>query len=217
MSNNTEPVIADNTKLIVTYDAETTLPDDIEPTITNDTKSIVEDITDYAIPDTIEPEITPPIVFITSEDNDTTQEIFEDLKVQPAEETQPSKVAEPIKEAQPMKEIQPSEEEARQKDTKAKQKEGPLPEENTKHIPELSGPVLDFYKHKNILMTGATGFIGKSILWKLIHSLGHNIGRVYILIRSGSNKRSKIGRPAERLKNEIFNNKVSCLFFFKKK
>lgn len=79
---------------------------------------------------------------------------------------------------------------------------------NSDFTKELSGPVLDFYKHKNILMTGATGFIGKTILWKLIQSLQHNLGRVYILIRSGSNKRSKIGRPAERLKNEIFNNKV---------
>lgn len=79
---------------------------------------------------------------------------------------------------------------------------------NSDFTQELSGPVLDFYKHKNILMTGATGFIGKTILWKLIQSLQHNLGRVYILIRSGSNKRNKIGRPVERLKNEIFNNKV---------
>ncbi|KAG0761729.1 hypothetical protein G6F57_007617 [Rhizopus arrhizus] len=82
---------------------------------------------------------------------------------------------------------------------------------NSDFTKELSGPVLDFYKHKNILMTGATGFIGKTILWKLIQSLQHNLGRVYILIRSGSNKRSKIGRPAERLKNEIFNNKAFVL------
>ena len=72
----------------------------------------------------------------------------------------------------------------------------------------FQGPIIDYYKNKNILMTGATGFIGKAILWKLIQSLRHHLGQVYILIRSGSNKRSKIGRPAERLKNEIFSNKV---------
>lgn len=72
----------------------------------------------------------------------------------------------------------------------------------------FQGPIIDYYKNKNILMTGATGFIGKAILWKLIQSLRQHLGQVYILIRSGSNKRSKIGRPAERLKNEIFSNKV---------
>lgn len=73
---------------------------------------------------------------------------------------------------------------------------------------EFQGPVIHHYRHKNILLTGATGFIGKAILWKLMQSLRQDIGQVYLLIRSGGNKRSKIGRPAERLKNEIFNNKV---------
>ncbi|KAL9542684.1 hypothetical protein MBANPS3_008490 [Mucor bainieri] len=73
---------------------------------------------------------------------------------------------------------------------------------------DFQGPVIDFYRNKNILMTGATGFIGKAILWKLIQALRHDLGSVYILIRSGSIKRSKIGRPSERLRNEIFNNKA---------
>lgn len=73
---------------------------------------------------------------------------------------------------------------------------------------DFQGPVVDFYRNKNILMTGATGFIGKAILWKLIQALRHDLGSIYILIRSGSIKRSKIGRPSERLRNEIFNNKV---------
>jgi hypothetical protein len=74
---------------------------------------------------------------------------------------------------------------------------------------DFKGPVIDFYKNKNILMTGVTGFVGKAILWKLIQALRQDIGSIYILIRSGSMKRSKIGRPEERLRNEIFNNKVS--------
>ncbi|KAI7899488.1 male sterility protein-domain-containing protein [Cokeromyces recurvatus] len=73
---------------------------------------------------------------------------------------------------------------------------------------DFKGPVIDYYKHKNILMTGVTGFIGKAILWKLIQALQQDIGTIYILIRSGSIKRSKIGRPSERLLNEIFNNKA---------
>lgn len=73
---------------------------------------------------------------------------------------------------------------------------------------DFKGPVIDFYKGKNILMTGITGFVGKAILWKLIQALRQDIGQIYILIRSGSIKRSKLGRPEERLRNEVFNNKV---------
>jgi hypothetical protein len=73
----------------------------------------------------------------------------------------------------------------------------------------LQGPVIDFYRNKNILLTGSTGFIGKSILWKLIHSLGGSIGRIYLLVRNGNTKRSKMGRPNDRIKNEILNNKAS--------
>lgn len=76
---------------------------------------------------------------------------------------------------------------------------------------DFQGPIVDFYRNKNILMTGVTGFVGKAILWKLIQALRQDIGFIYILIRSGSIKRSKIGRPSERLRNEIFNNKVKCL------
>lgn len=78
------------------------------------------------------------------------------------------------------------------------------------HIDEqdFQGPVIESFRHKNILMTGVTGFIGKAILWKLIQALRQDLGNVYILIRSGNIKRSKIGRPSERLRNEIFSNKV---------
>ncbi|KAI8975018.1 male sterility protein-domain-containing protein [Pilobolus umbonatus] len=80
----------------------------------------------------------------------------------------------------------------------------PITMENT----QFQGPVIDYYRNKNILMTGATGFIGKAILWKLIYSLRQDMGYVYILVRSGSHKRSKIGRPSERVQNEIWNNKA---------
>ncbi|KAI9480913.1 MAG: male sterility protein-domain-containing protein [Benjaminiella poitrasii] len=73
---------------------------------------------------------------------------------------------------------------------------------------DFQGSIIDHYKNKNILMTGVTGFIGKAILWKLIQALRQDIGTIYILIRSGSMKRSKIGRPSERLSNEVFNNKA---------
>lgn len=41
----------------------------------------------------------------------------------------------------------------------------------------------EFYANKNILITGATGFIGKVCLVKIIRSLG-NCGQVYVMLRS---------------------------------
>ncbi|KAL0095229.1 male sterility protein-domain-containing protein [Phycomyces blakesleeanus] len=75
-------------------------------------------------------------------------------------------------------------------------------------LPEFAGPVTRFYQHKNILLTGATGFVGKAVLWKLLQALGPNIGKIYVLIRNGSNKRSKVGRPTDRIRNEILSNKA---------
>ncbi|KAI9498954.1 male sterility protein-domain-containing protein [Zychaea mexicana] len=69
-------------------------------------------------------------------------------------------------------------------------------------------PVTEFYRGKTILLTGATGFVGKAVLWKLVQSLGPSLGKIYLLIRNGSNKRSKIGRPADRIKSEILSNKA---------
>ncbi|KAI8333643.1 male sterility protein-domain-containing protein [Chlamydoabsidia padenii] len=73
---------------------------------------------------------------------------------------------------------------------------------------ELPESVAHYYHNKNILLTGATGFVGKAVLWKLIHSLGQSIGRIYLLVRNGNTKRSKMGRPNDRIKNEILNNKA---------
>ncbi|KAI9310265.1 male sterility protein-domain-containing protein [Dichotomocladium elegans] len=69
-------------------------------------------------------------------------------------------------------------------------------------------PVADYYNGKTVLLTGATGFVGKAVLWKLIQSVGTKIGKIYLLIRSGSNKRHRIGRPTDRVKSEILNNKA---------
>lgn len=65
--------------------------------------------------------------------------------------------------------------------------------------------MLDFYRGKSILLTGSTGFLGKSILWKLIDSFGTDIDKIYLLVRYGNSKR-KIGRPHERLQSEILSN-----------
>ncbi|RUS28863.1 male sterility protein-domain-containing protein [Jimgerdemannia flammicorona] len=67
--------------------------------------------------------------------------------------------------------------------------------------------IVDFYRGRSVLLTGATGFVGKAVLWKLLDALGNDVEKIYVLIRNGSNKR-KMGRPKDRLKNEILSNKV---------
>ncbi|KAG0165159.1 hypothetical protein DFQ30_008902 [Apophysomyces sp. BC1015] len=85
-----------------------------------------------------------------------------------------------------------------------------LPVTNNTMNLDMKGPVFDFYRHKGILLTGVTGFVGKAVLWKLISSLGESMGKIYVLIRSGGNKRHKLGRPADRIQNEIIQNKASA-------
>ena len=59
--------------------------------------------------------------------------------------------------------------------------------------------VFEFYRGKNILLTGCTGFIGKVILEKLLRSCSE-LNCVYVMVRP---KRNNL--PMNRVKNEIFN------------
>jgi len=43
--------------------------------------------------------------------------------------------------------------------------------------------VIKFYRNKNVLITGASGFLGKVLLWKLIETCPE-IGKIYVLIRA---------------------------------
>ncbi|KAI8974277.1 male sterility protein-domain-containing protein [Pilobolus umbonatus] len=65
-------------------------------------------------------------------------------------------------------------------------------------------PLLDYYCNKNVLITGATGFVGKMILWKLLQSASV-INKVYVLIRP---KRIPAGSPSQRLLDEIVNTPI---------
>lgn len=47
--------------------------------------------------------------------------------------------------------------------------------------------IKEFYKNRDILITGGTGFVGKVLIEKILRSC-NNVGRVFILLRS---KRSK--------------------------
>ena len=60
----------------------------------------------------------------------------------------------------------------------------------------------NFYKNKTIFVTGATGFLGKVLLEKLLRSLP-NIKQIYVLVRP------KPGITIqERLNNEVFKSKI---------
>lgn len=87
------------------------------------------------------------------------------------------------------------------------------PEETAQNIPEqqLENPET-FYHDKTVLLTGATGFVGKALLWKLL-MIG--VKKVFILVRPIQQR----GRTTvqERLQEEILANKASALLNFPKR
>ena len=62
--------------------------------------------------------------------------------------------------------------------------------------------IREFYYNKSVLLTGATGFVGKALLWKL---LSLNVGKIFILLRSGQRRP---GSAFQRIKEDILTNKV---------
>jgi FlaA1/EpsC-like NDP-sugar epimerase len=70
-----------------------------------------------------------------------------------------------------------------------------------------SSEIIEFYKNKSIFITGATGFLGKALIEKLLRSC-NEIKSIYVLIRVKKGKSSQ-----ERL-NEIINCKVIFFYFF---
>ena len=64
--------------------------------------------------------------------------------------------------------------------------------------------IAEFYQHKDIFITGATGFLGKCLLEKLLRSVP-DIGKIMILMRPKKGKTVK-----ERL-DSIIASKVSLL------
>jgi hypothetical protein len=68
--------------------------------------------------------------------------------------------------------------------------------------------IRQFYRNKSVLVTGATGFVGKALLHKLLHSLHQEIDQIYLLIRLGPSHR-RLFNPTIRLQEEILSNKVN--------
>ena len=66
----------------------------------------------------------------------------------------------------------------------------------------------EYYSHKDIFVTGATGFLGKCLVEKLLRDIP-DIGRVMVLIRP---KRGK--SVEERFKKDVLNSKVNYIVYF---
>jgi len=65
----------------------------------------------------------------------------------------------------------------------------------------MSSPVQDFYRGKNLFITGGTGFVGIGLVEKLLRSC--DVGTIYLLMRP------KKGKQIEERLQELTKNLVS--------
>ncbi|KAI8149990.1 male sterility protein-domain-containing protein [Fennellomyces sp. T-0311] len=179
-----------------------TVPGDNEPIIAVDNTDKTGDNNDpppgISTPDTPKM-IIPTIVINQGDDNSYTQPLMSP--------SPPSSPETPAPTSDDSVELVSSPEEHRPPEEHVAVAGSPVEPSPEPTVLQLS-PVAEFYRGKTILLTGATGFVGKAVLWKLVQSFGPSLGKVYLLIRNGSNKRSKIGRPADRIKSEILSNRA---------
>ena len=67
--------------------------------------------------------------------------------------------------------------------------------------------ISEFFHNKTILITGATGFLGKPVVAKILTDLP-DIKRIYLLVRSRTNPNGKVSSAADRLEDEFFTSSV---------
>ncbi len=65
----------------------------------------------------------------------------------------------------------------------------------------------EFFRNKVILITGATGFLGKPLVAKILTNLS-DVQKMYLLIRSRTESNGKVYSAEERLENEFFTSSV---------
>jgi fatty acyl-CoA reductase len=64
-----------------------------------------------------------------------------------------------------------------------------------------SSPVQDFFRGKNIFITGGTGFLGMALIEKLLRSCP-DVGTIYVLVRPKKGKEVS-ARLEELIKNSV--------------
>lgn len=63
--------------------------------------------------------------------------------------------------------------------------------------------VVDSFAHKNVLITGVTGFLGKSIVEKLLRELP-NLGKIFLLIRGNGSSTAQARCQKEVFESQLF-------------
>lgn len=74
--------------------------------------------------------------------------------------------------------------------------------------PEPVMDVREFYKGKNILITGVTGYVGKAVAEKLLRSC--DVGKIFLLIRS--RPKTTVSQRLDRIKASVVSIKKSKSF-----
>lgn len=69
----------------------------------------------------------------------------------------------------------------------------------------MTSETAEFYRNKNIFITGGTGFLGIAIIEKLLRQTP-DVGKVYLLMRE------KRGKLIEQRLDELTKNEVILLF-----
>ncbi|MCH8327266.1 MAG: SDR family oxidoreductase, partial [Candidatus Marinimicrobia bacterium] len=67
--------------------------------------------------------------------------------------------------------------------------------------------ISEYFRDKTVLLTGATGFLGKSLVAKILTDLP-DIAKLYLLIRSRKTPSGVVISAADRLKNELLTSSV---------
>lgn len=65
--------------------------------------------------------------------------------------------------------------------------------------------IREFYQQKTVFLTGATGFVGKAVLWKLLNL---DVKKVFLLLRPGQRL---YGSTGNRLEDDVLSDKV-CMY-----
>lgn len=73
--------------------------------------------------------------------------------------------------------------------------------------PSENSKIAEFYKGKNVLVTGATGFLGKLLVEKLLRACP-DIATVFILVRP------KKGEDEHTRVDKLYSDQVFLFFFF---
>uniref|UniRef100_A0A8D9DWS6 Fatty acyl-CoA reductase n=1 Tax=Cacopsylla melanoneura TaxID=428564 RepID=A0A8D9DWS6_9HEMI len=90
-----------------------------------------------------------------------------------------------------------------------------------RHVPveEVGTPIQEFFRDASVLVTGGTGFMGKTVTEKLLRSCPH-LKRIYLIVRTKKGKRGQdrlddilSDRVFLRLKTEVpnFRNKITII------